>query len=41
MNLYDFKKVLRQDSRWQYTGQAKEDTSNALMGVLRDFGFQG
>ena len=41
MNLYDFKKALRQDSRWQYTGTAKEEVSNAALKVLRDFGFQG
>jgi len=41
MNLYDFRKALRQDSRWQYTAQAKEDVSTAALGVLRDFGFQG
>jgi hypothetical protein len=41
MNLYDFKKALRQDSRWQYTAQAKEDVSTAALQVLRDFGFQG
>jgi hypothetical protein len=41
MNLYDFKKQLRQDNRWQYTAQAKEDVSTAALGVLRDFGFQG
>jgi len=41
MNLYDFKKALRQDERWQYTEQAKKDVSTAALGVLRDFGFQG
>ena len=41
MNLYDFKKALRQDSRWQYTGAAKEEVSNAALKVLQDFGFQG
>ena len=41
MNLYDFKKALRQDNRWQYTSQAKEDVSTAALNVLRDFGFQG
>ena len=41
MNLYDFKKALRQDSRWQYTGGAKEEVSNAALRVLQDFGFQG
>ena len=41
MNIYDYKKALRQDDRWQYTGQAKESVSNAALKVLRDFGFQG
>lgn len=41
MNIYDYKKALRQDSRWQYTGQAKESVSNAALKVLKDFGFQG
>ena len=41
MNLYEFKKALRQDNRWQYTEQAKADVSNAALNVLRDFGFQG
>jgi hypothetical protein len=41
MNIYDYKKALRQDSRWQYTGQAKESVATAALGVLRDFGFQG
>ena len=41
MNLYDFKKALRQDNRWQYTDTAKQEVSTAALGVLRDFGFQG
>lgn len=41
MNLYDFQKMLRQDSRWQYTGNAKESVSTSALQVLRDFGFQG
>ena len=41
MNLYDFKKALRQDSRWQYTENAKQEVSDAALNVLRDFGFQG
>ena len=41
MNLFDFKRALRADSRWQYTAQAREDISTAALGVLRDFGFQG
>lgn len=41
MNLFDFKKALRQDNRWQYTEQAHQDVSEAALSVLRDFGFQG
>jgi hypothetical protein len=41
MNLYDFRKALRQDNRWQYTEQARQDVSTAALQVLRDFGFQG
>jgi len=41
MNIYDFKKALRKDSRWQYTEQARQDVSRATLGILRDFGFQG
>jgi hypothetical protein len=41
MNIYDFKKLLRRDDRWQYTEQAKQDVSTAALDVLRDFGFQG
>jgi hypothetical protein len=41
MNLYDFQRVLRKDSRWQYTQNAREDVSNSALQVLRDFGFQG
>jgi hypothetical protein len=41
MNLYDFKKQLKQDNRWQYTENAKNEVSNVAMKVLRDFGFQG
>ena len=41
MNMYEFKKALRRDNRWQYTEQARTDVSNAALGVLRDFGFQG
>jgi hypothetical protein len=41
MNLYDFQKMLRQDSRWQYTGNARESVSTSALQVLRDFGFQG
>jgi hypothetical protein len=41
MNIYDFKKALRRDNRWQYTQAAREDVSSAALQVLRDFGFQG
>lgn len=41
MNIYEFKKQLKADRRWQYTEQAREEVSNATLQVLRDFGFQG
>jgi len=41
MNLYDFKKAMRADNRWQYTEQARSDVSTAAFNVLKDFGFQG
>ena len=40
-NIYDFKKQLRKDSRWQYTENAREEVSDSVLGVLKDFGFQG
>lgn len=41
MSLFDFKKSIRKDPRWQYTDNAKEEVSSAVLGILRDFGFQG
>lgn len=41
MSLFDFERALRKDPRWQYTDNARQDVSNAALGVLRDFGFQG
>jgi len=41
MNLYDFKKALRKDSRWQYTENARNEVASSTLQVLRDFGFQG
>jgi len=41
VNLYDYSKALRQDSRWQYTGDARKEVSDAALTVLRNFGFQG
>lgn len=41
MSLYDFQRALRKDPRWQYTDNARRESSDAVLGVLRDFGFQG
>lgn len=41
MSIYDFQRILRKDARWQYTNNAREEASTAVLGVLRDFGFQG
>ena len=41
MNIFDFKKTLKKDSRWQYTENAKTEISDITLEVLRDFGFQG
>jgi hypothetical protein len=41
MNLYDFKRQLRQDNRWQYTQSARDEVSSGVKTVLQDFGFQG
>lgn len=41
MTTFDFKRALRKDARWQYTDQAREEVSNAALGILRDFGFTG
>jgi hypothetical protein len=41
MSIYDFQRVLRKDPRWQYTDNARQETSSTVLGVLRDFGFQG
>lgn len=40
MSVYDFKRAIRKDPRWQYTDNAREEVSNIAMSVLRDFGFQ-
>ena len=39
--LYDLARDLRKDPNWQYTNKARQETSSAVLGVLRDFGFQG
>ena len=41
MSIYDFQRTLRKDPRWQYTNNAREESSDAVLGVLRNFGFQG
>lgn len=41
MSIYDFKRAVRKDPRWQYTDNAREDVSTVALQVLRDFGFQG
>ena len=41
MSIYDFKRAVRKDPRWQYTDNARQEVSNAALNVLRDFGFQG
>lgn len=39
--LYEYKRMIRKDPRWQYTNNAREEVSNIALNVLRDFGFQG
>jgi hypothetical protein len=41
LNQYDLRKSLRQDNRWQYTQKANEEVSRSVLGILKDFGFQG
>jgi hypothetical protein len=41
LNMYDFQKQLKKDSRWQYTANAKEEVADLTLRVLKDFGFQG
>ena len=41
MNLFDFKRTLRQDDRWQYTQSARDEVSSGALKVLQDFGFMG
>ena len=41
MSIYDFQKALKKDNRWQYTNNAKQEVSNSVQQVLKDFGFMG
>lgn len=41
LNLYDWKKRLRADKRWEYTEAAREDVYANVYKILSDFGFTG
>ena len=41
MSIYDWERYLRKDPRWQYTNNARAETSDAVAKVLQDFGFRG
>lgn len=41
LNLYDFEKQLRKDTRWQYTKSARDEMAGTAMELLRNFGFMG
>jgi hypothetical protein len=41
MSIYDIHRTLRKDPRWQYTNNAREEASDSVLKVLKDFGFQG
>jgi hypothetical protein len=41
MSIYDFQRTLRKDPRWQYTDNARAESSDSVLKVLKDFGFQG
>jgi hypothetical protein len=41
MSLYDYKKAIRQDSRWKYSEEANDEVSEMINQVKRDFGFMG
>jgi hypothetical protein len=41
MSIYDWERSLRKDPRWQYTNNARSETSDAVIKVLQDFGFRG
>jgi hypothetical protein len=41
MPLYEFRRALKKDNRWQYTNNAKREVSDTVLRVLKDFGFQG
>jgi hypothetical protein len=41
MSLYDYKKAIRQDSRWKFSEEANDEVTNMINQVKRDFGFMG
>lgn len=41
LNLFDWKKKLREDNRWQYTQTANDEVYQIAFKILQDFGFQG
>lgn len=41
MSMYEYKKALRQDPRWQYTNAARDEAASAVQTILKDFGFMG
>lgn len=40
MNIYDYKRALKKDTRWQYTENAAQDVANKTMRILQDFGLE-
>lgn len=40
MPIYEFRKALKKDARWQYTNNAREEVSSKVLRILQDFGFQ-
>jgi hypothetical protein len=41
MTLFEYKKSLRKDNRWQYTENARQEAASLVSTVLKDFGFMG
>jgi hypothetical protein len=39
--IYEFRRILKKDPRWQYTNNARAEVSDKVLRVLQDFGFQG
>jgi hypothetical protein len=41
MSLYEYKKAIRQDKRWQYSQEANDEVTDMVNQIKRDFGFMG